>query len=56
MADKEKSEKKARVKVRVIKQPVHEEGVTYKKGETFDTDEDRAKALGTLVVLHETKA
>lgn len=40
------------VKVRVVKQPVHENGRTYLKGEVIETDQDRADALGELVVPH----
>jgi hypothetical protein len=41
---------KAKVKVRVVKQPLHEDGRTYLKGEVIETDPDRAEALGELVV------
>jgi hypothetical protein len=43
---------KKQVKVRVVKQPVHESGRTYTKGEVIETDEERAEALGELVVAH----
>ena len=51
MAEKEKSTPKTKVKVRVVKQPLNEDGITYVKGDTFDIDADRAAELGELVVL-----
>jgi len=59
MADKEESKPatkpvpKGKVKVRVVRQPIHEDGRTYHKGDVFDVAEDRAEALGELVVPHE---
>jgi len=37
------------VKVRVVKQPIGEDGKHYAKGETFETTPERAAALGPLV-------
>jgi hypothetical protein len=41
--------KKNTVKVKVAGQQICENGVTYKKGETLEVTQARAKALGSLV-------
>lgn len=41
--------KKGEVSVRVVKQPIGEDGETYNKGQTFTCSEKRAQALGPLV-------
>jgi hypothetical protein len=38
------------VLVRVVKQPISEDGIIYTKGQTFTVTDERADALGELVV------
>jgi len=52
MTAKKAAKKAAKVKVKVTVEAVKrlgEDGVIYAKGETFETTEKRAKALGDLV-------
>lgn len=39
----------ALVRVRVVGQPIAEDSGTYSKGDTFETTETRARALGSFV-------
>ena len=48
-----KTAKSKAVEVKVVRQPVAEDSVSYGKGETFTCTVDRAKALGPLVEIVE---
>jgi hypothetical protein len=47
--EKEDTAAPASVKVKVTGQAISEAGVSYSKGDTFETTAERAKALGEFV-------